>query len=178
MAVWFGSDTHFHHFRIASIYPARAGFASADEMATEMLRRWNSQVSDNDEVFHIGDVDLAHMDLTLGLIPRLKGRKFLVPGNHDRKLIKQKRLHEHFTVLPDIYERRFGQQHIVMCHYPIWEWNQMHRGYWHLHGHLHGKPHGIPGKILDVSVDANDLMLRSFEDVELFMVDREIRKHH
>ena len=55
------SDTHFGHDR-EFLYGPR-GFTSIQEHDEEVIRRWNSVVNPEDEVFHLGDVmlnDNAH----------------------------------------------------------------------------------------------------------------------
>ena len=52
----------------------------ADE---EMIKRWNSVVSETDRVYHLGDVALSKNGLKL--MDRLNGSKILIRGNHDRE---------------------------------------------------------------------------------------------
>ena len=170
--IWFGSDFHCHHIKLARHYPFRQRFSTGEEMADFIVDRWNAKVADDDEVFVPGDFDLAPVPLSLGVARRLKGRKYLVPGNHDTKLVRNAEFRSLFTVLPPIFEWRDHRRMIVLCHYPIWEWNMFYRGSWHLHGHLHARPHGIRGKIKDVSVDGNDLELYSLPEIETYMETR------
>ena len=46
---------------------------------------------------------------------------------------------------------------VVMFHYPIAEWDQMHRGSVHFHGHLHGSVSGMERyRCIDVGMDSHD----------------------
>lgn len=50
-----------------------------------MVARWNDLVADGDEVWILGDMVMGGKTQGLaGHVARLKGRKILVPGNHDR----------------------------------------------------------------------------------------------
>lgn len=178
--IWFTSDTHFHHRNLMQHYAHRSVFADEVEMTEFQITLWNSLIKPKDIVYHIGDFGAYHHADSIAVVKRLNGRKHLVPGNHDIKLIKQAEFTRHWTeVFPYSYkEISVDKQKIILCHYPIWEWNQLHRGSWHLHGHLHGKPHGIPGKILDVGVDGNALRPYNLSDVREFMETRPVRYHH
>ena len=48
------SDTHFSHSNVIR-YENRP-FRDADEMDKHMIEKWNEVVSENDLVFHLGDV--------------------------------------------------------------------------------------------------------------------------
>lgn len=178
--IWFAGDTHFGHDNLRKHYPARAAFASVQEQDEWMIQDWNSKVRPRDDVYFLGDFGCFNQDHEVRVINRLHGRIHYVPGNHDRKLIKrsgfQKRVS---TLFPFSYgEVKIDGTYIVLSHFPIWEWERMHYGSWHIHGHVHAKPTGVPGKIFDAGVDGNNLSVYNFEEVRDFMNSREIRTHH
>lgn len=83
MTRWYASDQHFGHENIIK-YCDRP-FADSEEMNRAMLTRWNDLVSDDDEVWILGDLALGSLDANLAAwVAPLAGRKILVPGNHDR----------------------------------------------------------------------------------------------
>ena len=83
MGRWWTSDHHFGHANIIR-YCARP-FANADAMNRAMVDRWNDVVDDSDEVWILGDLVWGSSWRTMaGCVARLRGRKVLVPGNHDR----------------------------------------------------------------------------------------------
>ncbi len=83
MARWYTSDHHFGHRNIID-YCDRP-FAGTDEMNDAMVERWNDLLGDDDEVWLIGDVALGDLHaMLIEHVARLRGRKILVPGNHDR----------------------------------------------------------------------------------------------
>lgn len=76
------SDTHFSHARISEL--AGRPFSTVDEMDAELIRRWNELVAPDAVVLHLGDLALGPIEESIRLTSRLHGRRFLVPGNHDR----------------------------------------------------------------------------------------------
>ena len=80
---WYTSDHHFGHNNIIR-YCARP-FPHADAMDKEMAARWNDVVDHGDEVWILGDLAMGNVKVMLSAhVARLKGRKILVPGNHDK----------------------------------------------------------------------------------------------
>lgn len=77
--IYLTSDFHFGHANI--IRYCRRPFASADEMDRELVRRYNDLVTDLDTVYILGDITMGR---DLGLAKKLRGRKKLLPGNHDK----------------------------------------------------------------------------------------------
>jgi calcineurin-like phosphoesterase family protein len=143
--MWFIADTHFGHSNV--IKYVNRPFADVDEMDEAMIANWNSVVKPNDEVYHLGDFafrDPYHYG------PRLNGKKFLVPGNHDRKYLGE--LKKYFHILPTLYEMNHEKKTLVMCHYAMRRWNKAHWGTYHIYGHSHGSLPG-EGRSFDVGVD-------------------------
>ena len=82
MAIFFTSDTHFSHFNI--IQYATRPFDDIDQMNAEIIRRWNTVVGEDDTVYHLGDVAMGKLEISLAHVTRLNGHKILVAGNHDK----------------------------------------------------------------------------------------------
>lgn len=184
MAIWFTSDTHFNHANIIE-YSSRP-FDDLDDMTETMIARWNAVVHHSDTVYHLGDFALSwgkkHKELCDSLLERLHGQKWLIVGNHDRdEVVKNPRWHK-VTHYHEIKLDLGGEhkQRIVMCHYAMRVWNQMHRGAWMLHGHSHGNLTDIGGKTLDVGVDVHGYAPVSVEAVKAFMDGRTVVEcdHH
>ena len=86
MAIYLTSDLHFNHDR-EFVYGAR-GFNSVQEMNEAIIERWNSVVSDEDDVYLLGDICLGGATLeklqeNRELIKRLHGKIHVINGNHD-----------------------------------------------------------------------------------------------
>lgn len=83
--IFFTSDTHFGHARIIEL--SGRPFADVAEMNDAIVERWNSVVSPDDTVYHLGDVALGPIMDSLANIARLNGRIVLIDGNHDRRFM-------------------------------------------------------------------------------------------
>jgi hypothetical protein len=109
------ADTHFGHARISEL--AGRPFDDVAAMDAELVRRWNETVPQEAVVLHLGGVALGPLEQSLALTSWLHGRRYLVPGNHDRvsSATQTKRAIERFlplyeaagwTVLPEILRDR------------------------------------------------------------------------
>ena len=82
MKIFVIADTHFFHENIIK-YCDRP-FSSVEDMNNTIIKNWNEVVSNDDIVLHLGDVSLGKKEETAKIIRKLKGRKILIKGNHDR----------------------------------------------------------------------------------------------
>lgn len=78
---FYSSDQHFGHANI--IKYCQRPFADLDDMHEQLVKRWNERVTDDDEVMILGDLVLGNWNASLPYLLKLKGRKILLPGNHD-----------------------------------------------------------------------------------------------
>lgn len=184
------SDTHFSHARISEL--AERPFTTVEEMNAELIRRWNDVVSLNDTVLHLGDLSFGPIEESVGITAQLNGRRFLVPGNHDRvsPATQSKRAIERFTplyevagwiILPEVIEGTRRGYQILASHYPYKGDSQesdrhtTHRPRWDdgvplLHGHTHARDHGPRGHEFHVGVDAHD-----FTPIRFTVIDEWVR---
>lgn len=153
MTTFLTSDTHFGHARIIEL--CQRPFASVEEMDEIMVERWNRVVGPRDEVWHLGD--FAHHSVNMArLFDRLNGRKNLIVGNHDNDETAE----SGWLAVEQMHTIKLNKRKIVLCHYPIEEWDGFFRGSLHAHGHQHKKTRttlfvdGRPRRS-DVGVDAN-----------------------
>jgi hypothetical protein len=66
-----------------------------------------------------------------------------------------------------------------MMHYPIYEWDQMHRGAVHFYGHVHGAVTGMEKyRARDVAFDATGRVVSDFDMMVKDALKGEIRSHH
>ena len=68
------SDTHFGHANI--IKYCNRPFSSVEEMNERMIENWNSVVTVQDHVYHLGDVYFGNE--TSNFFHRLNGKKRLI----------------------------------------------------------------------------------------------------
>lgn len=181
MKTWITSDLHFGHTNIMKFCPSTRGhFTDVDHMNAEMIRLWNESVQPEDLIYILGDVAFTNAERAAAILLSLNGNKILVQGNHDSKLVKDKRFRSCFIEIHDYLRLVYNKQHlIIMFHYPIYEWDQMHRGSIHFHGHLHGNPNGMPdSRALDVGFDATGKIVSGMDDMIALALKGSIRTHH
>lgn len=137
------SDLHFHHTNILTFNPDTRQFPTIDDMNMSMVNEWNSKVSNNDEIFILGDVVFGNEAKAISILDSLNGTKILIEGNHDRKLLKSQKFRSYFDSIFMYYEHSVDKERICMFHYPIHEWNGCYRGAYHFYGHVHGSTTGL-----------------------------------
>jgi calcineurin-like phosphoesterase family protein len=168
--IYFTSDTHFGHTNIVK-YSGRPFAARA--METALIANWNAVVRPGDIVYHLGDFALCDVDKAIEIVKQLPGQKYLVFGNHDKAVRKDKRFLAHWIWAKDMADITVGSQRIVLSHYAMRVWNQSHRGAWQLHGHSHGslkeEPHMLQ---CDVGVDCWNQRPVSFEQIAAKMATK------
>lgn len=130
------ADTHFSHRNIIT-YENRP-FKDTDEMDEYMIKKWNETVSENDLVFHLGDVCICGAKKAEEMLLRLNGRKILILGNHDH-FSKSKWRKLGF----EPYERYIYKDYLF-THIPVGEVPlhvAMENGFLkgNVHGHVHSK---------------------------------------
>jgi calcineurin-like phosphoesterase family protein len=179
MKTFITSDTHWGHTNIIKFCPdTRSHFTDVDHMNSEMIRMWNEIVEPDDLVYHLGDVAFCQASQATKIMNSLNGRKILIKGNHDSKLVKDAGFRGCFEEIHDYLEVNYNGQKLVMFHYPIFDHNQAGRGSIMLHGHRHGNPHNIPGRIMDVGFDSTKSMVTNIDDIVLKMQNVTHMYHH
>jgi calcineurin-like phosphoesterase family protein len=177
---WITSDLHFGHANIMKFCPVtRVGFRDTDHMREQMIAEWNQSVAQEDVVYILGDVAFLPAVEAVAIMRRLNGRKILIEGNHDRKLLNDPAFRACFDQVHPYLRLNHDGQLVIMFHYPILEWDQMHRGSVHFYGHVHGNTTGLEQyRARDVAFDATG---RVVSDLDLMIADAlkgEIRSHH
>jgi len=176
MKDYWTSDLHFGHANV--IKYSNRPYESVEEMDESLINNWNKVVTSDDRIWIVGDFSFHKPDMTRQILRRLNGQKFLIFGNHDKKLRKDKTLLGYFQWAGDYREMyvhdpdvsRRGKQKIIMFHYAMKVWNGSHRGAWQLYGHSHNSladdPHSLQ---MDVGVDANDYKPLTYEQIKKVM---------
>ena len=70
--IYFSSDLHFNHNK-EFLYKPR-GFDSVDAMNITIVNNWNSIVTDEDDVYILGDLMLGDNELGISLLKKLNGK--------------------------------------------------------------------------------------------------------
>lgn len=175
------SDIHFGHTNIMKFCPeSRARFNNdVIRMNEGIIKEWNQVVTPHDHTYILGDVAFCNAAKATEYVRRLNGTKTLIRGNHDSKLLKDEEFRSCFVNIYDYLTITVNGVKIAMFHYPINEWDQMHRGAVHFHGHCHGNITGLEGsRALDVGMDAMGVTVAKLEDMIAKALKGEIRGHH
>lgn len=129
------SDTHFEHRNIIRLN--NRPFDNIEEMNKSFVENWNRVVDKDDEVIHGGDFVFNNERMAKKVLKELKGKIILVKGNHDGCILKNKELRQRFEGIYDLLELNDSGKKVVVCHYPMLEWNGMYRGSTLMYGHIH-----------------------------------------
>ncbi|MCI9324896.1 phosphoesterase [bacterium 1xD8-48] len=137
------ADLHFFHGALNDKMDRR-GFASVEEMNEYMIEKWNKKVRKNDDVVIIGDLSWGNVQETNALLQRLKGKLYLVCGNHDRFVNNKEMNPDRFKWIKHYAELSDNRRKVVLCHYPIMCYNGQYRvdekgepKTYMLYGHVH-----------------------------------------
>lgn len=131
MNIFFTADLHLGHDSIRR--HCGRPFATIEEMDEAIISNWNGIVTARDLVYIVGDFAWRNHNHYLA---RLKGKKILITGNHDK--MSQDCL-RNFTEVHQLLARTIDQQLVVLCHYCMLVWPSSCHGAWHLYGHSHGR---------------------------------------
>lgn len=158
------SDTHFGHENILNFKNEDntkvRTFWDVHHMDELMVSNWNNLVGESDIVYHLGDV---YFGKGYEVLPRLKGKKRLIVGNHDNP--KSEHILKHFQKV--MLWREFKDFNCVMTHVPVHESALYNRKY-NLHGHVHtGSHRGLieDERYINCCVEVNDYRPRAIEDI-------------
>lgn len=183
---WFVSDLHFQHKNICKF--TQRGKDTTQELHDEWLTDlWNKQVSNSDEIWHLGDFSFAkkYDDIAL-TVSKLNGQKHFLKGNHDdRKVLARLESDGLICKWYDYKEIKIMQTPACLFHFPIGSWHKQGYGSFMLHGHCHSNYKDSKGKILDVGLDSafdiyGEHRFFTEQDVIEYMQSRElhIADHH
>ena len=171
--VWFTADTHYGHSNIVSgvtnwrnaegevpIEQVR-DFSSVETMNELMVSNINQHVQASDWLIHLGDWSFGGYDKIEEFREQINcNNVVLILGNHDhhiqRDIPKFRKMFNHITHYEELKITRGNDTNnmLILCHYPIISWNQMHHGSFMLHGHQHLKGEKIfgQGKRMDIGM--------------------------
>jgi calcineurin-like phosphoesterase family protein len=177
--VWFWSDMHLGHkceHRETPLWKKR-GFNSVEEHDETLIERWNDNIGEESEIFHLGDIMFGSNgeERLEEVLNKLTFKTlYLFSGNHSAgyKQLLSKSSEENgvrylgfgnkkIYFVPNYLEIIVCGQPIVLSHYPLVSWNGQAKGSWMIHGHCHGnlwnsdigKTLYIHCKIRDVGVE-------------------------
>jgi len=182
--IFFTSDLHFGHAGIIDF--ASRPFANANIMDETLIANWNRVVPEDGLVFVLGDVGFAPAHQLKQIFRQLNGSKILIRGNHDSNY-SEKLLSSLFAEIHDLLyvrvqsEKNKRYTYMVLCHYPMLDWQSSFRGAWQLFGHVHTRDIPEFGTFnthlfahqYDVGVDNNNFTPVSFEKLHAIIQSQE-----
>lgn len=177
---YFTSDWHVGHDNILNLGGGRP-FGSLNHMHTTLVNNYYSVVTDEDEVYFVGDIAMGNLEQSILLFRGLPGKKFFIAGNHDRIFTgknNQKRidtftpLYEEvgFTILSENLTIVLGGREFDLSHFPYHEDSPfpdkfaknrpVDNGRPLIHGHTHHKTVLSPthSRMFHIGVDAHNFM--------------------
>lgn len=170
--IYFTADLHFCHDKVIQF--ANRPFCNEEQMNTALIENWNQTVSAKDEVYILGDVTMKGPEYAMKVLSQLRGKKYLIKGNHDRFAEKSSFDKTIFEWIKDYYELSYQNHRFILFHYPIEEWNGYFREAIHLHGHQHNhEDYNLKNREkgllrFDVGVDANHMSPVGIEEIISF----------
>ena len=143
--IFLTSDTHFGHDREFLWGPR--GFTNYAEHDTAVIENWNNTVTDDDIVYHLGDVMLGDNSYGINCLARLNGQIKIIPGNHDTpsRLELYKKL-PNVEVLGLAEMIKYKKYNFYLSHHPTLTSNLEKAPYLRMHlinlyGHTHQQAH-------------------------------------
>lgn len=170
--IYFTADLHFYHDNV--IRHCNRPFDNAQQMNKALIENWNSIVTANDEIYILGDFTMKGAENANLVLSQLKGKKYLIRGNHDKFVDSETFENSFFEWVKDYYQLKYNNDRFILFHYPIKEWNGFFKGTFNLHGHQHNiatynyKNAQNKLKQYDVGVDANNMLPVSIEEIIKF----------
>ena len=183
MGIFFTSDTHFNHKNIIKYEPVSRPFVTVEQMNQEIINRWNSVVSNDDIVVHLGDFFMGALDAEemARIMRQLKCKNIiLVKGNHDskRRIQLMSEVCDRFLVArasPTVSDFYICGQRVILEHCPDPEY--VPQDCVAFYGHVHSvAPTGWSDEFgfrgYHVGVDTNNLTPVSLEQIGREYIDK------
>ena len=126
MSTYFTSDLHFSHKGIC-----KARGMTIEENNDLIINNWNKTVKKQDLVFILGDVTMDDPSVINEILPKLKGDKIIIGGNHDTKRCCEEFKKLNIPILGCLEYKEF-----MLTHIPIIARESVYYTA-NIHGHLH-----------------------------------------
>lgn len=171
--IYFTADTHFCHSNIINL--SGRPFKSISHMNQTLIQNWNSYVKEQDEIYILGDLFYRGTGSQVNeILNKLKGKKYLIRGNHDKFLDYDDFDSSAFEWVKDYYVLDYEKRKFILFHYPILEWQGYFRDSIHLYGHVHNSSKDpvqkerldvLGTKAINVGVDVNNYFPINIKDI-------------
>ena len=158
------ADQHFFHGELNEHMDMR-GFAGPEEMNLYMVSQWNKKVQRNDEVVILGDLSFGKGRETNKILDMLKGKLYLIEGNHDRYLKDKEFRAGRFEWVKPYAELHDNKRKVVLSHYPVFCYNGQYRvdedgnpKTYMMYGHVHDT---FDERLMETFIDITRASVRS-----------------
>lgn len=132
-------------------------------MNEDMILKWNSVVTPEDQVYHVGDFAFGTIEERRSIFNRLNGQKCLIRGNHDESRSKALAV-GWYAALPSLVILVRGEP-ILLQHRPVDVFTNGLR--FNVHGHIHDRP-PVSERHINVSVEQMNYTPRLLEELIYF----------
>ena len=125
------ADLHLGHEKIIEL--CSRPFSSIEEMDEALIAAWNKKVHRDDRVYIVGDLIYKSAADPEKYLSRLKGKKYLILGNHDSDWLGKVDEKKWFEEVTPMLTVNTGHGNGMLCHYPVIDY----RAKYLIHGHVH-----------------------------------------
>ena len=125
------ADLHLGHEKIIEL--CSRPFSSIEEMDEALIAAWNKKVHKDDRVYIVGDLIYKSATDPEKYLSRLKGKKYLILGNHDGDWLGKIDEKKWFEEVSPMLTVNTGHGNGMLCHYPVIDY----RAKYLIHGHVH-----------------------------------------
>lgn len=129
------SDMHMGHKNVLK-FDDRP-FQSVEEMNETLIVNWNKKVTDEDDIWVLGDFCYRSEKDPSFYLKQLKGKKHLIIGNHDKVTVNTDSALNYLDSVERLKHIKDREYNVILCHFPLADWNAKHRGSYHVYGHIH-----------------------------------------
>ena len=119
------ADMHLGHKNVLK-FDSRP-FESVEEMNKTLIANWNAKVTDEDDVWLLGDFCYRSDKDPSFYLKKLKGRKHLIIGNHDKATVKSASALKYFESVERLQHVKDRNHTVIVCHFPLATWNAIRR---------------------------------------------------
>ncbi len=171
MNIFYTADLHFGHEYV--LRACKRPYTDLYEMERDLIERWNARVKGCDKVFILGDM-FYRTDNIIPILERLKGKKYLIEGNHDESWLNRigrKRALCYFKEIAPMLSFSDGARGVTLCHYPLLTYKHAKTTFM-IHGHLHDDASADfwpllveRNNVLNAGVDINGFTPVTFEEL-------------
>ncbi len=164
--IYYISDLHFGHANIIKL--CGRPFQNLEEMNDTLINNWNSKVTNGDKVYIVGDLFFRNQNNPEEILSKLKGKKYLIVGNHDKTWLKKIDTSKYFESVDNMLIFSNGKNKVILCHYPMMSFE----GDYLIHGHIHNNKNADYWNLLksmdnalNASVEINNYTPVTFDEL-------------